>query len=302
VRARPIPFTGYPLDRADALRKQPAALAGLFEHPGARVLPMWRGKPAVTEAPAGAWVSSDRLAAEPLVRLFLGRADDGAPHFAVGFDPAIDAPTLAEGAFADLRPVAARLSLDDAALIGTARSVLAWHRTHRFCANCGSASEVTCGGWKRRCPSCAREHFPRVEPVVIALVTHRGRVLLGRGPKWPERFFSCLAGFVEPGETVGDATRREVREEAGLEVGDVTYLFGQPWPFPASLMLGVQAEATDDRVTVDGEEIAEARWFSRDDVVTMLAGDHPDVMAPFSMAVAHHLLRHWVDAASSERG
>ncbi|MEN0064950.1 MAG: NAD(+) diphosphatase [Myxococcota bacterium] len=294
MRVRPIPFTGYPLDRADEVRKRPEDLEAAWKNPEARVLGMWRGKPLVTAEPLGVNLDSADLPGEPFVRLFLGFDESNVPWFAVSFDPAKDALEVSDGTFGDLRPLAGRLPLDQAALFGTARSVFAWHRTHRFCANCGSASEAVEGGWKRQCPSCGKEHFPRVEPVIIALVTHGDAVLLGRGPKWPERFFSCLAGFVEPGETIGDATRREVFEEAGVTVDDVSYLFGQPWPFPASLMLGVQAEARDRAVRVDGVELAEARWFTREEVQAMLAGTHPDVRPPFPIAVAHHLLRHWV--------
>ncbi len=295
MRPRTVPFTDYPLDRADHLRKRPESVEALWNDVGTRVTPMWRGKPAVTKASASLWTDVAGLPGPPWLRLFLGLAEDGAPRFAVSYDPAEDAPALTEAAFEDLRAVAARLPVGEASLVGTARSVFAWHRSHRFCANCGSPSETVCAGWKRRCPSCEREHFPRVEPVVIALVTHGDAVLLGRGPRWPERFFSLLAGFVEPGETVGEATRREVLEEAGVVVGDVTYLFGQPWPFPASLMLGVRAEAAGRDVTVDGVELAEARWFTREEVVEMLAGRHPDAMAPFPVALARHLLEHWID-------
>lgn len=300
MRARPIPFTGYPLDRADELRKDASSLEKLWQTPDARVLGMWRGKPAVLDEGSevrAAWTTAAQ-SGEPRVRLFLGldRSRDDQPVFAVSYDPAQEAPPLASGAFADLRPIAGRLSLDEAALLGTARTVFAWHRSHRFCANCGSPSEPASGGWKRHCPSCGKEHFPRVEPVIIALVTHGDAVLLGRGPKWPERFFSCLAGFVEPGETLGDATRREIYEESGVVVDDVTYLFGQPWPFPASLMLGVRAEARDRATRVDGVELAEARWFTRDDVRAMFEGQHAEAYPPFPFAVAHHLLRHWLDA------
>lgn len=300
MRARPIPFTGYPLDRADDLRKEPASLDALWNDDRVRVAAMWRGKPAVTDVADVVWLAPSELPGEPWLRLFLGVDADRAPRFAVSFDPAMDGPSLPTGAFADLRPVAGRLGLDEASILGTARSVFAWHRTHRFCANCGSKSNVVSGGWKRQCPSCGKEHFPRVEPVVIALVTHGDAVLLGRGPRWPERFFSCLAGFVEPGETLGDATRREVLEEAGVEVGDVTYVFGQPWPFPSSLMLGVRAEAKDRAVKVDGVELAEARWFERDEVVAMLAGEHADAYPPFPIAVARHLLEHWVATTNQE--
>ena len=303
-RRSEIPFAGYPLDRADELRKDPEAVAALWTHPSATVVGLWRGKPLVEEAGSAAKpvrlrvsdVDEDSVP-DVFVRLFLGLGEGGEPHFAVAFDPAQAAPGFSPGAFVDLRPVAGRFSLDDAARVGTARSVLAWHRSHRFCARCGAATEVAAAGWKRRCGSCGQEHFPRVDPVVIALVTHDDQVLLGRGPTWPTGFFSCLAGFVEPGETIGEATRREVWEEAKVRVGDVTYLFGQPWPFPSSFMLGVHASASDLPIEVDGVELAEARWFSRDEVIAMLEGRHESAHAPFPIAVAHHLLRWWVQQA-----
>ncbi|MBX2798214.1 MAG: NAD(+) diphosphatase [Myxococcales bacterium] len=292
-----VPFTGYPLDRADVQRGDAEALNGLWRRHDVDAVVFWRGKPAVTfddGVCALARVPAASLAEAAWVRLFLGNTEEGQPVVAACLDPS--KPTEApEGAsFADLRQAAGALSLPEAALAGTARAVFAWHRCSGFCPACGQPTTVAYGGWKRVC-DCGREHFPRVEPVVIALVTHTDRVLLGRGPSWPQGFFSCLAGFVESGETLGDATRREVQEESSVEVGDVTFLMSQPWPFPASLMLGVCAEALTEDVVVDGEELAEARWFSRAEVAEIMAGTHETVHAPFSVAVAHHLLRWWLD-------
>lgn len=284
-----IPFSRA-FDRADALRKDAAALDALWAADHAKTLVFWRGKPLLTNG-APTYLPVDDLPS-PFARLFLGRRGEE-PVLAVALDPS----TPAEGldGFTDLRRAGAHLSLEDAALLGTARSVFAWHRTHRFCANCGSATTLTQGGWRRDCPDCSTQHFPRVDPVVIALVTHNDRVLLGRGPSWPPGFFSCLAGFVEPGETPESATRREVAEEAGVRIGAVRYLASQPWPFPRSLMLGVHAEALDDHIEVDGVELAEARWFTRSEVTAIFDGTHPEVAAPFPVAIAHHLLRVWLD-------
>ncbi len=299
-----IPFTGYPLDRADLVRADDAALERYRRAETARALVLWRGKPLLLEnggALLPAWIRPAQAPPGAWVELWLGRTADDEGRFAVCLDPTRPADPTAlappEGArFEDLRPAAGRLSLDDTALVGTARSVFAWHRSHRFCANCGAATLPIHAGWKRRCEACDRQHFPRVDPVVIALITHGDRVLLGRGPHWPAGFFSCLAGFVEPGETLGEATRREAREEADVTIGDVTYLFSQPWPFPSSLMLGVRAEAQSEHVRADGVELAEARWFTREEVAQMFAGTHPSAHPPFPIAVAHHLLKHWLAA------
>ena len=292
-----VPFTNYPLDRADTVRKDRDAVAALWRRQDARVLAFWRGKPLVLDqegACVPVWLKASDVPEERAFELFLGLDEAGAPTFAVAFDPAVNAPPMPSGAFSDLRASAMRMGLVDTATVGTARGVFAWHRTHQFCANCGAGTALVDAGWKRHCARCDREQFPRVEPVVIMLISHDDRVLVGRAPKWPPGMFSCLAGFMEPGETLGDATRREAAEEAGVRIGDVEYVMSQPWPFPASLMLGVHAYALSDRFEVDGVELAEARWLGREEVADVLRGEHPDVRAPFPIAVAHHLLRWWV--------
>ncbi len=289
-----VPFTPASLDRADALRSDDAARAALWARGDATAVVLWRGK-VLLDGDAPARLHPDALQ-DPWLSLFLG-LEHGAPRFAVALDPAADPPEGLPGAFGDLRLAAGRLSIEDASALGTARTVFSWHRSHGFCARCGHATTVDRGGWRRTCTRCDSEHFPRVDPVVIMLITHRDRILLGRAPSWPAGMFSCLAGFLEPGETVEAAARREAMEEASVEIGEVTYLMSQPWPFPRSLMLGLRAEARSDAVRVDGIELAEARWFSRAQIAQVLDGTHPDAAAPAPIALAHHLIRWWIDTA-----
>jgi NAD+ diphosphatase len=178
---------------------------------------------------------------------------------------------------------------------GQAKSLMYWHSRHRFCPNCGTPTKVTCSGWRRECDSCASHHFPRVDPVVIMLVTRGESCLLGRQARFPQGMYSCLAGFVEPGETFEDAVRREVGEEAGIAVGRVDYLACQPWPFPSSLMIGCIAEALEAELTVDSGELEHARWFSRSEVAAMLRKTHPDGLScPPKLAIANTLMRAWM--------
>ena len=183
------------------------------------------------------------------------------------------------------------------AMLAQAKAVLDWHVRHRFCARCGAASRVAAAGWRRECPACAAVHFPRVDPVVIMIVIDvdgpRGpRCLLGRQPQFAVGMYSALAGFLEPGEAVEDAVRREVLEEAGIQCGPVRYLASQPWPFPGSLMIGCAARATSTEVQIDKNELEDARWFDRDEVRQMLDGNHPDQLKmPQPHAIASTLIR-----------
>ena len=294
----PVPFTHYPLDRADALRKDAAAASALWQRTDASVLLLWRGKPLVRDEGdrcAPVRLAPTELPLEPWIRLFLGLDADGVPQLAACLDPAADPPPelSAHGSFQDLRPAAGQMAIPDAALVGTARGVFAWHRSHGFCSRCGVATRAADAGFKRVCPACGREHFPRVDPVVILLIEHDGRLLLGRAPSWPAGFFSCLAGFVEPGETLQDAAEREVMEEAGVRLGPVRFVTSQPWPFPASLMLGLHARADGPDAEADGVELAEVRWFDRDAIGQLLSGALSDAFPPPPVALAHHLIRWW---------
>lgn len=311
-----LTFGGSGLNRAAHLRGDAAALAAAWADARARVLPLWRGKPLVTGDPVtgAGWLATGQagLAAGP-APVFLGLQEDGAPRFALdlsdwtppdlpegpldGFNdrteqvhPAFPAGTR----FAELRAVMTRLDARDAELAATARALLDWHARHRFCARCGAESRVAQAGWQRDCPACGTHHFPRTDPVVIMLVTRGDRVLLGRSPAWPERMYSLLAGFVEPGETLEAAARREVFEEAGIRVGRVDYLMSQPWPFPASLMIACRCTALDDKITIDPVELDDARWVSREDVLAAHTGTHPDITAARPGAVARYVMERWL--------
>jgi NAD+ diphosphatase len=309
-----VTFGGSGLDRAAELRPDPARLAALLADPRARVLPLWRGKPLLAEGAALGWVAAGHAVLSDAVEapLFLG-SDEAGPRFArdvsafvppeadlpppgVFFDPSEQRhPALpASWRFAELRGVMADLTAREAELAATAKAVLGWQRSHRFCSACGAASRPVKGGWQRHCDACGADHFPRTDPVVIMLVVRGNRLLLGRSPGWPEGMYSALAGFVEPGETLEAAVRREVAEETGVRVGRVRYLASQPWPYPSSLMLGCLAEAEGEAITLDPEELDDARWFSREEVAEIVAGRHPQVRPPRRGAIAGFLVRGWL--------
>ena len=237
----------------------------------------------------------------PAEQAYLGTLE-GRPVFA-----ALVAPEAAERfgephhRALDLRAIAlgGTVPPDELGMLAQGKALLHWHRAHRYCGFCGTATRATAGGARRDCPSCARQHFPRTDPVVIMLVARDEGCLLGRQPRFPPGMYSCLAGFMEPGETVEDAVRRETSEEAGVAVGAVRYLASQPWPFPSSLMIGCVAEALGDALTLDREELEDGRWFTRDEVRLMLERRHPQgLFGPAPMAIAHHLMRWWVDGSS----
>jgi NAD+ diphosphatase len=232
--------------------------------------------------------------------IFLGIMD-GAPRFGIGIDAgATDAlKARADLQLTDLRSIAVQGLVAPAHLppLAEAKAMLHWHARHRFCSNCGAPSEVLCGGWKRECPSCKVEHFPRTDPVVIMLAIEGDRCLLGRQTRFVTGTWSCLAGFVEPGETIEEAARREIFEEAGIVCGRVRYFRSQPWPFPMSLMIGCHAQAESTNIVVDRSELEDARWYSRAEADDMLMRRHPEGLAtPPPVAIAHHIIRAFVEA------
>lgn len=293
-------FAGNPLDRA-AMRRQDAAwVAGLLDDPESLVLPFIDLKPLVREAsppvpdwrPVKEW--RERIAAGAEV-ILLG-LDDRRAYFAL--DAGIPEPARGE-ATRDLRALAAEIAGGDAAILGAARALLDWHSRHRFCARCGTPSLVASGGWLRECPNCRAHHFPRVDPVVIMLAVDGERCLLGRNKRRAGARFSCLAGFMEPGETPEEAVRREILEESGVRTGRVRYLGAQPWPFPSNLMMGFLAEALSEEIAVDPNELAEARWFERAEVRAMVARSQTDDPSPAlpslpaPLAIGHQICRRW---------
>jgi NAD+ diphosphatase len=198
----------------------------------------------------------------------------------------------------DLRSIAMEGVVDAVHVppLAEAKAILGWHARHRFCPNCGSATQISQGGWRRNCTVCEAEHFPRTDPVVIMLPISGEKCVLGRSPRFPQTMWSCLAGFCEPGESIEEAVRREVAEEVGLICAHVGYFASQPWPFPSSLMIGCHAEAVTDRIVIDESEIEEARWFDRDELKLMLARQHPDrLFTPPPLAVAHHIILDFVE-------
>ncbi len=308
--AETVTFGGSGLDRQAGLRRNAQALAGMLAQ--GTVLPLWRGKPLMAGqrpvwVPAGHPVLA--LAGPPV---FLG-LDDGMPRFAADlsdwspeaggdapdagfFDATVQHhPALTDGeGFVELRGVMVALTPREAELVATAKALLQWHRSHGFCSACGARSESASAGWQRSCPSCGAQHFPRTDPVVIMLVTRGNSVLLGRSPGWPEGMFSLLAGFVEPGETIEAAVRREVLEETGVHCGAVSYLASQPWPFPASLMVGARTEAVSREIRIDPDELEQALWLTREELVQAFAGLHPLVRPARNGSIAHFILRNWL--------
>ena len=175
-------------------------------------------------------------------------------------------------------------------------ALLAWNRNHRFCGRCGAETQARIGGYKRSCAACGAEHFPRTDPVAIMLTVRQDMCLLGRSPHFAPGMYSCLAGFIEPGETIENAVRRETLEESGIRLGRVAYHASQPWPFPHSLMIGCFGEALNDDIAFDGKELEDCRWFARDEVLTMIAGAHPNGLGvPPNGAIANHLIRAWAE-------
>jgi NAD+ diphosphatase len=209
-------------------------------------------------------------------------------------DPA-DGPLEGLGKFEDLRAVALKLPHTEAAIVATAKQMFEWRRRHGHCAVCGQPSRAVDGGWKRKCPSCDTEHFPRTDPVVIMLAYHGDRCMLGRQEAWPKGMFSALAGFLEPGETIEEACARELNEEAGLHAVKVRYHSTQPWPYPSSLMIGLIAEVEDEEGAPDQTELSEIRWFTRDEARKLIAGQIEGTFAPQRMAIAHQLIKAWVE-------
>lgn len=292
-----VGLTGSPLDRADHLRRDAGTMVALRSRPDARWLVLDDLKPVLTkgEHPDILWAYRSDVPHDA-VSVFLGLApnkDGGAPRFAAAA-PAADLVTDFGGQVVDARAAAAMLGDGRAQIVAQARSLLDWHARHQFCAACGARTVLNKAGYARSCQGCNAEHFPRTDPVVIMLVTHGNSVLLGRSPAWPEGMFSLLAGFIEPGETIEAAVRREVFEESGVRCGPVSYLASQPWPFPASLMIGARTEALDTKLTIDPDEIEQARWVSREELVRAFAGLHPDIRPSRPGAIAHFILRNWL--------
>ncbi len=305
-------FAGNPLDRASERRGDADWLAERLSDPDSLAIALWNGAPLVEPTPktaetpetkAGMRLAyfSARLARDVIGGdehlLFLGLWKQVAV-FAVDFDEPNDpseGPLQGLGRFEDLRGLAVRLSGVEAAIAATAKGVFEWRRRHRHCSACGQPSDAADGGWKRVCPACKTEHFPRTDPVVIMLPVQGDRCLLGRQAVWAQGMWSALAGFLEPGESIEEACARELKEEADLDALSVVYHSSQPWPYPSSLMIGLIAEVAEGDATPDQTELEAVRWFTRAEAIKLLAGQIEGAFAPPPLAIAHTLIRAWAE-------
>jgi NAD+ diphosphatase len=301
-----IPFAGNPLNRASEKRTDAKWIESQRRDPSTLILPMRRLEPFLfgpeTSSPPielGLIRSeiADSIAGDDAISIFLGLDGDRA-IFALDVsdagEPAKTGPLAGLGHFRDARTAASMVSIKDAALIAQAKAMIDWHQRHGFCPRCGAPTKLMDAGYRRLCGTCNAEHFPRVDPVVIMLAIEGEACLVGRGKLFPAGMFSALAGFVEPGETIEEAVRRELMEEASVKVGEVTYYATQPWPFPSSLMIGCFAKAENREVKADENELAEVRWIERRVARELIEGKQVDgLRVPPPIAIAHHLIRTW---------
>jgi NAD+ diphosphatase len=302
----PNVFANSPLDRAGHLRTDQKWLAEAFDDKRSLFIPVWKLMPFLIKNREGrreaGWVTAEL--ALPLMRpgaitIFLGLLNDRA-HFAIDIsslpDPASQGALAGLGEFADLRMVAEEIDIGDAAILAQAKAIIDWHQRHGFCANCGGATVPADAGYKRYCEACNTEHFPRTDPVVIMLALNGDSCLLGRQAKWPQGFYSALAGFVEPGETIEEAVARELQEEAGIKTAEVLFHSTQPWPYPSSLMIGCYARAATTDIVIDGNELSDAQWFPREKIRQALERKGtPELRLPPSLAIAHQLVKSWIE-------
>jgi NAD+ diphosphatase len=319
--ARPFAFgfAGAPLDRLSARRDDVGFLAALRERADARWALLARDMPILPkgEAPRDPLFPLSAIAALGGARFeaLLGVDGRGAAVFAASLpDGAVElvadrsdgfldqrkliVPGRDDLELVDLRTIAMQglVRPDAVAFLGQAKAILDWHARHGHCANCGAPTRIAAAGWRRECDACKAQHFPRTDPVVIMLAVDGERCLLGRQARFPKGMYSSLAGFVEPGETIEEAVRREIHEESGVACGEVAYLASQPWPFPSSLMIGCLARATSRDIEIDRTELEDARWFERAEVAQMFEKGHPQgLWAPNRMAIAHHILKYWAE-------
>lgn len=295
-------FTAFTLERASRQRRSEAWVRERLRNPMTRFVPIWASNVLVADglSPRPLFLrpeESEDLLQEAESVVLLGESEERT-YFAIGLRNSEGVPpSLAEhGAFVALRAVAALLDWREAGLLAYAKAMIYWHQRNRFCGDCGSATTSTHGGHLRVCTNeaCGRHHFPRTDPAIIVRVAHGDRCLLGRQPTWPEELYSIIAGFVEPGENLEAAVAREVCEETGIQVARVRYHSSQPWPFPSSLMLGFTAEATTTTIRLHDGELEDARWLSREEIVTELRAG--TLRLPSEISISHRLIADWFDA------
>ena len=293
----PLTYTDAPLERAEHLRGNEAIVDALKRSASARFLPVWTEMhPVDTEMQPIALNAGSLALFESADVIFLGLSS-GDPIFALALPPSETPPALDRPAtFASLREFGTLLPGAEASNLVYARAMAIWHQNHPYCARCGTRNQATESGHSRTCTNtaCGHKTFPRTDPAVIMLITHEDSCLLGRQPQWRPGQYSTIAGFVEPGETIEHAVRREVAEETGVKVGAVRYLASQPWPFPSSLMLGFRGEALTTEIVRDTQELEDCRWFSRADVKAAETGDGT-LLLPHRSSISRWLIESWRD-------
>jgi NAD+ diphosphatase len=280
------------------LRRDEAWVRAQHDHPKARYLPLRELNAAAHagDMPRLAWLARDLVRNwSPDGEVVLLGLFEGIPYFALAGDSLVGAPAWEGIEFGDTRALGTVLPVHEAGILAQARTMLDWHATHRFCGQCGAPTNSIEGGARRVCTGCGARSYPHVSPSIIVLVSHNDRALLARRPRGAPNRFSCLAGFMEPGESLEEAVVREVFEESHVRLADVRYHGSQPWPFPANLMVGFLAEAATEDIEVDGVEIAEARWFPRQEVQRALAGENPHLTLPDALSISHHLVAAWAN-------
>lgn len=301
-----MPFSGNPLDRASNFREDDAWVAERLIAPDSRFLLLSRLEVLTRQSEQAelVWLDSGVRGAlgeeTPVVLLGIR---DGVAHFAVDTTDLPHAQSLVGGegvAFAEPRGLAATLPAGEAGIVAQARALVDWHARHRFCGTCGGPTRPIKAGGARQCTACGAQFFPRIDPSVIMAVWRGDRCLLGRRRGRPPGNFSCVAGYIEQGETIEEAVAREVFEEVGLRVDQVTYQASQPWPFPSTLMIGCFAHATSEEARVDELEIEEARWFTRDELRAAVAGQDTGLVLPAPVAISHHLIRMWAESETAQ--
>ncbi len=292
------PFTGMPLDRVSAERKDREWVSRLLDDPTARAVGATHDAVLMRVGDAPALVRAPLTPGQ--TPILLGLEDGRRPVFARDLEgagateSAGAGPMQADGAeLVSLRDAGTVLPRSEAGLAAYVVALLNWHRRHGFCANCGAATEIAEAGYSRHCPRCGATHFPRTDPVVIMTVEHEGRLLLGRRAGWPAGRLSVLAGFVSPGESAEEAVVREVQEESGIVARDPVFVTSQPWPFPASLMLGFHARSDGGDPRARDGELEEVHWLDADAVRRAMREEHPDFRLPPSISIARYLIERW---------
>lgn len=291
-------FAGAYVDRSAHLRRDPGWLTDALNSKDSLFAPIWKDKCLADGEPFRAVLLQQEVVRDYLDDdiVFLGMYRER-PAFALSVGHDETPPFEGVGEFHDLRYLGSVLPVDEANLVAHARALVLWHRAQKFCGHCGSPTRAGSGGNVRKCTGgdCARQIFPRVDPAIIVLVADRDRCLLGRQASWPEGRYSTIAGFVEPGESLEDAVRREVLEETNIRAGDIHYHSSQPWPFPSSLMLGFTADAMNADIVLNDDELEDAQWFTR----KQLRSGFPKL--PFRLSIARRLVDHWLHENQARR-